>query len=358
MAETETGQEKTEPATGRKRMRAREEGNVPKSHEVNTTLVLTAGVVSFYFLAGHYFGSLMEAVRYYLQESARPITMDSYYSLLLEIGLRTLLIVLPFFLIVAVAALAINLLQVGFLWSGKPLIPRFSRMSPAQGLKRLFSARGAMELAKSMGKIFLIAPVMIYTVYKEVPNLMGLVGMEVGDSVIYMGYACFDLAVKALLIMILLALADYAYQRWQHEKDLRMTKEEVRQEMKDIQGDPKIKSRIRSIQIQMARQRMMEQVPQADVVVTNPTEYAVALKYSPEEHPAPQVVAKGRNILAQRIKAIAQDHNIPVVENRLLAQSLYKLVEVGGLIPPDLYQAVAEVLAYVYKLTRRIPVRA
>ncbi|MFB3787582.1 MAG: flagellar biosynthesis protein FlhB [bacterium] len=357
MADTESGQEKTEPATGRKRTRAREEGNVPKSHEVNTTLVLIAGVASFYYLAGHYFGGLMEAVRYYLQESARPVTPDSYYSILLEAGLRTLIIVFPFLLILTVAALAINLLQVGFLLSGKPLIPRFGRMNPAQGIKRLFSARGAVELVKSMGKIFIIAPVMIYTVYKEIPNLMGLVEMEVRDSMIYMGYACFDLAVKALLIMIVLAIADYAYQRWQHEKDLRMTKEEVRQEMKDIQGDPKIKSRIRSIQIQMARQRMMEQVPQAEVVVTNPTEYAVALKYTPDEHPAPQVIAKGRNLLAQRIKEIALEHNIPIVENRPLAQSLYKLVGVGGLIPPDLYQAVAEVLAYVYKLTRRIPVR-
>ncbi|HQH70545.1 MAG TPA: EscU/YscU/HrcU family type III secretion system export apparatus switch protein, partial [bacterium] len=232
MADTESGQEKTEPATGRKRTRAREEGNVPKSHEVNTTLVLIAGVASFYYLAGHYFGGLMEAIQYYMQESARPVTPESYYAILLEAGLRMLIIVFPFLVVFTVAALAVNLLQVGFLLSGKPLVPKIGRMNPAQGIKRLFSARGAVELVKSLGKIFLIAPVMIYTVYKEIPNLMGLVGMEVGDSMIYMGYACFDLAVKALLIMIVLAIADYAYQRWQHEKDLRMTKEEVRQEMK------------------------------------------------------------------------------------------------------------------------------
>ncbi|MBD3265645.1 flagellar biosynthesis protein FlhB, partial [bacterium] len=191
--------------------------------------------------------------------------------------------------------------------------------------------------------------------YQSMPSNMLLVFLDIKDIYIHMGVKTLDLAIKALIIMLILAIIDYAYQRWQTEQDMKMSKEEVKQEMKDVQGDPKIKQRIRSIQQEMSRKRMMEAVPEAEVVVTNPTEFAVALKYDAESEPAPIVVAKGKNFLAQKIKMIAMENDIPIVENKPLAQSLYKLVQVGGVIPPELYQAVAEVLAYVYKLTEKTP---
>lgn len=355
MAESESGQEKTEPATARKREKAREEGQISKSQEVTTTLLLMAGVVAFYLFIDDYWLGLMDATQYYLFFCAEiPVTESSIHTLMLEAALRTLFIVAPYFLIFFAVGVVANLAQVGFVFTTKPLMPKPEKLNPISGLKRLFSARGAMELVKSVGKIFLIAPIMIYLVYKDIPGMMNLSGMSVRDAMIWIGMDALELALWALLILVILALIDYVYQRWQHERDLRMTKEEVKQEMKDVQGDPQIKGRIRSIQREMARRRMMEEVPKADVVVTNPTEYAVAIRYAPEENPAPQVVAKGKHLNAQRIREIAYEYDIPIVENRPLAQSLYKLVEVGGLIPPDLYQAVAEVLAYVYRLQNRV----
>ncbi|MEW6235674.1 MAG: flagellar biosynthesis protein FlhB [Candidatus Omnitrophota bacterium] len=355
MAESETGQEKTEPATGRKREKAREQGNIPKSQEINTALMLIAGVFSFYIFSGEFYGNVEEAIKYYVGNCHRiEVTATSCHALMLEIGLRLLIIVWPFFLTFMIVGIAINLSQVGFNLVGKPLVPDLKKLNPLTGLGRLFSIRGRIELVKSMFKMFILAPVMVWTVYKHLPEMMPLVWQDPQDIMTQLGLASLDVAIKALLIMFILSLFDYIYQRWQYEQDLKMTKEEVKQEMKDIQGDPQIRSRIRSIQLEMARRRMLEEVPKAEVVVTNPTEYAVALKYESGESPAPQVVAKGKNLLAQKIKEIALEHRIPIVENRPLAQSLYKLVDIGNYIPPELYQAVAEVLAYVYRLTKKI----
>lgn len=355
MADAENGQEKTEPATARKREKAREEGQVPKSQEVTTTLLLMAGVYACYLYIDDFWRGLMDATQYYLRFCAEiPLSGESIYTVMLEVSLRTLYIVAPFFIIFFLVGIIANVAQVGFVMTAKPLMPKLDKLDPIAGTKRLFSSRGIMELVKSVGKIFLIAPIMIYLVYKDIPDMLALSGMGIAEALGCLGQDALELALWALLILLILAIIDYTYQRWQHEKDLKMTKEEVRQEMKDIQGDPQIKGRIRSIQREMARRRMMEEVPKADVVVTNPTEYAVAIRYSPEEIAAPQVVAKGKHLHAQRIKEIALEHNIPIVENRPLAQSLYKLVEVGGMIPPEMYQAVAEVLAYVYRLQNRI----
>ncbi len=359
MAESETGQEKTEPATARKRQKAREDGNVPKSQEINTVVLLIAGVAAFYFFCDNFYGQIMSAIEFYLENCAtRMVNDQEVHPIFIELYLRVIKILWPFFLTFVIVALIANFSQVGFLISGKSIQPKFEKINPAKGIKRIFSARGAMELTKSIGKIFLIAPVMMFSVYGSIDDFKGLITVGVGDSMIFMGYEALEMAIKAILIMLVLAIIDYTYQRWQHEKDLRMTKEEVKQEMKDVQGDPQVKSRIRSIQREMARQRMMKEVPEAEVVVTNPTEYAIALKYDPDEQPAPIVVAKGRHLLAQRIKEIAIEHDVPIVENRPLAQSLYKLAEVGGLVPPELYQAVAEVLAYVYKLNNKAYQRA
>lgn len=354
MAENPGGQEKTEPATPRKRQQAREQGNVPRSQDLNTTLMLVAGVAAFYLFAGYFYGNIAGNIRYFLDNSAQyDITPDSAPGLMIDIGLRVLWIVFPFFAIFYLVAILSNLVQVGFLLTAEPLKPNPQKINPAEGIKRLFSMRTNVELLKSIGKMFVITPVMIYTIYEIIGALPSLMNYEMLDILVHIGYGALDVAIRALIILILLSVADYAYQRWQHEQDLKMSKEEVKQEMKDIQGDPQIKSRIRSIQQEMARKRMMREVPEADVVVTNPTEYAVALRYRSGEMAAPRVVAKGRGAIARRIKEIAAEHGRPVVENRLLAQTLYKLTEVGDAIPPELYQAVAEVLAYVYRLNNR-----
>lgn len=355
MAESESGQEKTEPATARKRDRAREEGQIPKSQEVTTTLLMVSGVAACYLYFDDFWRGLMDATQYYLRFCAEiPISQESIHTVMLELALRTAIIGAPFFIIFFLVGVLANVFQVGFVFTTKPLMPKPEKLNPISGLKRLVSARGLMELLKSIGKILLIAPIMIYLVYKDVPGMFSLSEMGLWDGMACLGADALELAMWAILILVILAIIDYTYQRWQHEKDLRMTKEEVRQEMKDIQGDPHIKGRIRAIQREMARRRMMEEVPKADVVVTNPTEYAVAIRYSPEETPAPQVVAKGKHLHAQRIKQLALEHGIPIVENRPLAQSLYKLVDLGGMVPPELYQAVAEVLAYVYRLQNRV----
>jgi len=355
MAENEAGQEKTEVATPRRRQQAREEGNVPKSMEMNTALILATGVVAFYFYAEHFYASVADAILYYMSRLGEaPLTDQDIGPLSWEVGWRVINILGPFFILFVVVSIVINIAQVGFLFVLTAVQPKFNKLNPYTGLQRVLGTRGRVELLKSVGKMLIIGPIMFITVQQSLPSMMTLMSMGLKDSMIHIGYEALDVAVIALLFMLILAIIDLVYQRWQHEQDMKMTKEEVKQENKDIQGDPQVKSRIRSTQQDMARQRMMEEVPESEVVVTNPTEYAIALKYDPDHGPAPIVVAKGRNVLARKIKEIARENNVPIVENRPLAQSLYKLVEIGGLVPPELYQAVAEVLAYVYKLSRKM----
>ncbi|MDP8243419.1 MAG: flagellar biosynthesis protein FlhB [Candidatus Hinthialibacter antarcticus] len=354
MAENETGQEKTEAPTSRRMSKARDEGNIPKSTEINNTIMLIAGVVAFYNLGGDFVYNVSEGIEYYFRLAAEyEINEVSYHALLINAGARVIYILAPFFAIFVIAALIANISQVGFLFIPNKLAPDPKKLDPIKGIKNLFNMRSRIELVKSVFKIFFITPVMIYFIRYRMPEFMNLPLQDTNDILTHVAARALEVSIWAIIIMLILAIADWIYQKWQNKDDLKMTKEEVKQEMKDSQGDPKIKSRIRSIQMEMARQRMMEEVPQAEVVVTNPTEFAVALKYQTGDMAAPQVVAKGRNHLARRIRKIAVENGVPIVENKPLAQSLWKLVEVGQFIPPDLYQAVAEVLAYVYRLTKK-----
>ena len=352
MAQNQSGQEKTEEATPRRLQKAREDGQVPKSMEVNTTLLLIAGVVSFYFFGNDFVRQNLNNLEYFFDLSYQfQLNSDTYYHIFLEVGLRVLYIVAPFMIVLVITALVVNFGQVGFMFVGKPLLPDLNRINPQKGIERIFGPRGRVELLKSVFKIFLIAPVMIFLIYRAFPIIVTLTRSDAHGIIETIAWLALEIAIYALLILLILAIADYIFQRYQHTQDLKMTKEEVKQEMKDVQGDPQVKSRIRSIQQEMSRRRMMEEVPESDVVVTNPTEYAIALRYQSDIDAAPVVVAKGRNHLARNIREIADTHRVPIVENRPLAQSLYKLVEVGQLIPPELYKAVSEVLAYVYRLT-------
>jgi flagellar biosynthetic protein FlhB len=260
---------------------------------------------------------------------------------------------LPLLLTTFVLTLGCHLLQTGFLFSPNSLAPQWSHINPAQGLQRLFSPQGLNELIKSLLKVGLIGYVSYRTIMAEAESFVMLSARDVGSIVQYVGQSTLRVCVRTAYVMVGLAVFDYAWQRWQFEKSLRMTKQEIKEESKAQEGDPHIKARIRSIMREMARKRMMQDVPKATVVVTNPTHLAIALVYRREEMVAPQVVAKGAGYVAERIKVMAQDHAIPLVENKPLAQQLFKIVDIGETIPEALYKAVAEILAYVYRLEKR-----
>jgi flagellar biosynthesis protein FlhB len=259
----------------------------------------------------------------------------------------------PLLLTTFALTLGCHLLQTGFLFSLNSLAPQWSHINPARGLQRLLSVQGLSELIKSLLKIGLIGYVTYRTIMAEVESFVMLSARDVGSIAQYVGQSTLHVCVRAAYVMLALAVLDYAWQRWQFEKRLRMTKQEIKEESKAHEGDPQIKARIRSIMREMARKRMMQDVSKATVVITNPTHLAIALAYQREEMVAPQVVAKGAGYVAERIKAIAQEHAIPLVENKPIAQQLFKTVDLGETIPEGLYKAVAEILAYVYRLEKR-----
>jgi flagellar biosynthesis protein FlhB len=257
---------------------------------------------------------------------------------------------LPFVACVSVASLAVNLAQVGFLWSTESLAPDPARLDPVAGLGRLASLKGLARLVGGLLKVSLVGAVVGWTLWNERRRLSDL-GDFAFESVL--GTAVdlmFTLSFRAALALLVLAILEYGYQRWQYERDLRMSKQELREELKRFEGDPKVRERRRAIQRQLALQRMMQEVPKATVVITNPTHVAVAVRYLQPEMEAPVVVAKGAELLAQRIRETALEHGVPLVERRELARALYASVEVGREIPPALYQAVAEILAFVFRM--------
>jgi len=260
---------------------------------------------------------------------------------------------LPLFATLLVFGLCGNLLQTGFLFSTYPITPDLSRINPVSGFKRLFSMSAFVELIKSFFKLVLIGYITYKIIKAELPHIATLSVTNCHEVLVYTAKIALKLCLDAGLIMCILAIIDYWYQKYEYEENLKMTRQEVKEEYKEREGDPKIKARLRAMQRQLARRRMLQAVSSADVVITNPTLLAVALKYEYGEMPAPQVIAKGAGFLAEKIKQIAIAHNIVIVENKWLAQILYKMVNVGDFIPPLLYQAVAEVLAYVYQIKGR-----
>lgn len=260
---------------------------------------------------------------------------------------------LPVIGVAMVVGVVVNLLQVGVMFTAEPLSPNWARLNPVAGFTRLFSRRAFVESVKTLLKVLLIGWLTFSAVRADAAMLLRTSEIDPLMVLMLVGQLLYKMAWRVGLAMLVLALLDYGFQRWEYEKSLRMTKEEVKQELKQTEGDPQVRSRIRARQQAIARRRMMQAVPKADVVVTNPTHYAVALQYDAQKMAAPTVVAKGMNLIALRIREIAQQHGVPIVENPPLAQSLYRTVDIGEQIPPELYQAVAEVLAYVYRLRRR-----
>ncbi len=352
MAEDD-GQERTESATDKRREEARKKGQVPKSRELVSVAVLIGSLLVLYYNGGRMFNGLAELMRDTFKDAATfQVTKDTVPTMFISISYKSFVILAPLMMTVAVLGVVSNVAQFGFLFTTESLSPKFSRINPLEGMKRIFSRQAVVELLKAILKIGLVGIIAFYTVKKEFYRIPSLVEMDVRGILIYGGAVSFRILVNSGVAIFVLAVLDYAFQRWDFEKSIRMTKEEIRQEMKEMDGNPQIKSRIRSLQREAARKRMMEAVPTADVIVTNPTHIAVAIKYETGSR-APVVVAKGAGFIAAKIKEIAREHKVMVMENKPLARAMYKMVDIGKEIPSELYQAVAEILAYVYKLKKR-----
>jgi flagellar biosynthetic protein FlhB len=344
-------QDKTEPATPKKLEDARKRGQVAVSREVPSVFILFMTLGVFFFLGGQMFQDLSDLMQGLLQNSiAVELHETSATELLSSVLGKVFWMLFPLTIAVLVAGIAANISQFGILFTVKPLVPRFSKMSPIRGLKRLFSLRSVVEVTKALFKILIIGVLAYATVQKHVARLPDLMQMAVLDILKFTGQVSLEICFYTFLALMVLAGLDYAYQRWQYENDLKMTKQEVKEELKHREGDPTVKARIKRAQIEISQRRMMADVPTADVVVTNPTHLAIALKFDTQAMDAPQVVAKGAGYIAARIKEVADASGVPVIEQKPLAQVLFKTVDIGELIPVSLYKAVAEVLAYVYRL--------
>ncbi len=346
--------ERTEKATGKRRSEARKKGQVAKSREIPSVAVLLAGLSVLYLLSTYFLRQISSVMVSSFQKIGTwAMDFDHTLAFRAEIFWWLFQTLAPLLLAISVTAVLSNFVQVGSLFSAEAIQPQFKRISPLTGVSRLFSKNSLVELLKSVGKILIIGWVAYSTVRQELAGISSLVDQDVASIFRFVGLVSARILFKTLLVMIGLAALDYAFQRWNYEKSLRMTKREVLEEYKTSEGDPLIKSRIRSIQREMARKRMMTEVPKADVVITNPTHLAVALRYERKEMTAPKVVAKGSGWIAEKIKEIAQVHGVPIVENKPLAQVIFKTVDLGQMIPSSMYQMVAELLAHVYRMKNR-----
>ena len=353
MAE-ETDQEKTEQATSKRRQDAREKGQVAKSRELASVAVLGACLVYFYFGASAMATRLMELMRTSFRKSGQmTISIDNIQPLLTDLIFQTFTLLAPFLLVTIIAGLMINILQVGILFSPEAITPKFSKIDPIKGLQRLFSLRSLVELVKNILKMAIVGFVAYLTIKGESHKLLPLVDLGVRDILGYMGDVSFKILYSTCWVLGILAILDYGYQKWEHEKSLKMSLKEIKEENRQTEGDPLIKGRIKRLQREMAKKRMMAAVPKADVVITNPTHLAVAIRYEPETMNAPVVIAKGADFLAEKIKEIARNSGVPVVENKLVAQVLYKMTPVEQAVPENLYKAIAEILAHIYSLKQK-----
>ncbi|MBF0286698.1 MAG: flagellar biosynthesis protein FlhB [SAR324 cluster bacterium] len=354
MAQQNDGQEKTEAPSDKRREDSRKEGQVAFSKEVSSAATL-AGMGMILYAASTYMleKSLLFLSDSFTQFHTQDFTIPFISQILSKALSVTSPIFLPFALFAMIAGILSSVFQVGFRPTIKPLQPKLNKLSPFNGIKRIFSTQGLAELFKSLFKMIVLGYIGYITFQEELEELMGL-SIIPADSIITYNFSLVARVTgKIVLALMVLAVMDYFYQRWQHEQKLKMTKQEVKDEMKQTEGDPQLKSRIRQVQREMSRARMMQEVPQADAVVTNPTHFAVAIRYDRENMVAPQVTAKGADYIALRMRAIAKENNVPVLERPPLARELYRDVEVGEVIPDRFFKAVAEILAYVYRLRKK-----
>ena len=350
------GGEKTEPATAKKLKDARKEGKVAKSKELTSAFDLIVLFLCLKIFVSYVGGNLLGLFDLVYGNMADFVRINEGYmssqavsTVLFPVIIRWLLTVLPFFVFGVVITFLISVIQVGWTVSAKPMQPKLSKFNPINGFKRIFSKDTMFELVKSIFKVGIIIYIAYTSVRDEAGHLFILYELDLKQAIALVGTLIIDIGLKISIVYLIIGIADYAYQKWKFNDEMKMTKQEVKDEFKNTEGDPQIKGRQRRKMQEVSQRRMMQDVPKADVVITNPTHYAVALKYEAEVRPAPYVVAKGEDYLAQKIKEVARENNVEIVENKPLARMLYSNVDIGADIPPELYQAVAEILAVIFQ---------
>ena len=342
--------ERTEAPTPRRRSESRANGQVARSQDLTAAVLTTVAFLALYVFGPRLWMSMIAIVSAFLSSQA-SLKIDGILHLgtlgLGEIAQR----LAPFLIVIVVSILLTLYAQIGILFTFKPLIPSFSKINPLSGIKRLFSLASVMRASISFGKLLSVGALAYFTLAGGSVAILYSFVLDY-ESIFKLGsYLMFELGIKLALGLIILALLDFAWQKYKHERDMKMTKEEVKDEFRSMEGDPKIKQRRRQVQMQIAMQRLQQDVPQADVIVTNPTHLAIAIKYDAQNMVAPRVVAKGADYIALRIRQIAKEFGIPIVEKKPLARAMYDTVEPGDYIPERFYRAIAEILAYIYELS-------
>ncbi len=355
------GGEKTEQPTAKKLNDARKRGQVAKSKEIASAL----GLFSFFIVLKLYVGSIgsnfimgfhavynqiPDVIKNYNGDIPAAAIVTLVRSMMQQLGL----IVIPVLLVGYGVAFVSDLVQVKWRPTTQPLRPKPNKLSPMNGIKRIFSVNSLIELLKSLIKLAVIGYVVYSYLKDRVGQIFLLYDIALNQAIGLIGEVVIDMGIRIAAVYMVVAYADYRYQKWKFRDDMKMTKQEVKDEYKNMEGDPQIKGKQKQRMREASMRRMMQQLPEADVVITNPTHYAVAIKYDPDKYDAPYVIAKGEDFLAQKIKDVAKENHIEIVENKPLARMLYANVEIGGLVPPELYQAVAEVLAFVYHLKGKV----
>jgi flagellar biosynthetic protein FlhB len=349
--------DKTEAPTPRRRTEARSKGQIAKSQDLTSAVLLLAAFGGLYFF-GPPLCQMLTAMIVVALSGDTPESLNALRPLASTMGLQLGRHLLPLIGGLFLVTLVVLFAQVGWLFTWQPLMPSLNKVNPLTGIMRLFSARSAMMAAINLFKLFFVGGVAYLTLSGSAAGVLSAASLDFQDIIVLSATLTFELGMKLAAALMILALVDFLWQRYRHERDLRMTKEEVKDELRSMEGDPHIKRRRRQLQLQLALQRLRKDVPTADVIVTNPTHYAVAIKYDSDTMEAPRIVAKGADYVALRIRQLASELGIPMVERKPLAKALYETVEVGQYVPEKFYRAVAEILAYIYELTGRSPLRS
>jgi flagellar biosynthetic protein FlhB len=353
MAELDDDDEKTEEATEARREEFRKRGQVAQTKELASALFFFVMAIMIMMATGYFFNHINQLIHQVVEIAFRKQdTFQSFSQIARLVGVKLIYLLGPLLLISLIIGLASSLVQIGFLQVENALELNFDKINPISGLKRIFSIKALVEGIKALLKIILIGVVTYFTIKNEAYLFLRSMEWELSQSLVFLGKIVFKILLSISVSVIALAAFDYFFQWWEMEKQMRMSKKELKEEIKNREVDPLIKSRMRRLQREMSNKRMMQKVPEADVVITNPTHIAVALKYSPNM-PAPQLIAKGADLVAEKIREIAKQNGIPIVENKPLARTIFKTMKLDQFIPRELYVAVAEVLSYVYKLKKR-----
>ncbi|HAP40075.1 MAG: flagellar biosynthesis protein FlhB [Nitrospira sp.] len=356
----DSAQNRTEKATPKRKSEARAKGQIALSRDAAMAVALLGGFGALYWMTPAILNGLRVSLQAWLSRSMEEAThqalsLDHLHLILRQIGVEVFVMLGPVVAGIAVVGVGANLMQTGLFWKQDGFSLDWSRISPMGGFSRLFSPRSIVELIKSWLKILAIGGVGYLTIKQDMQEFISLTQFGMESLLPTVGWATIKAALTMSGAELVIGAADYGYQRFQWERDLRMSRDEIKEESRAAEGDPGVKSKIRTTQREMSRKRMMAAVPTADVIITNPTHLAVALKYDAKANGAPVVVAKGAGFVAEKIREIARQHGVMIVENKLVARTLYKLVEVGREVPEDLYRAVAEILAFVYRVRGKLP---